>query len=242
MSSLIDKLKFWDSSINLTAYISSKEVSINNPPIVGKQKTPWFYKTVSRQKHIDPVSRIGRPNTSILGCPGVRDFLGHGIHMRMWCDAIVKIWPDGHFTYLFPESAKYNVVQSHAKNQFGELYPDGRISIKLINPWAFVSDKPANFLMTDSHYSTSFFRDNNLWVPPGVVDFSKQVSTNIHIVCPIKEEPYELFFKAGQPLVTFFPLSEKNINLKIKLMDSKSMDDLSLLPSVFQNKYYKRDI
>lgn len=242
MSSLIDKLKFWDRNINLTAHISSKEVSVNNPPLLGKQSRPWFYSTIVRGKFVDPISQIERPPTTIHGCPGVKDFLSTGIHMRMWSDLIVKIWPDGKFTYLFPESARYKSLGSHSKTQFGDLYPDGRISIKLENPWEFTCDKSVKFLMTDSHYSTSFFRNNDLWVPPGIIDFSKQTSTNIHVVCPIKKEPYELFFKAGQHLVTYFPLSERAINLDIKVSSEEEMRNLILHASVFQNKYYKSNI
>lgn len=235
---ILNKLKFWDNTVNLTAYTSSAEIAENTPPLLNKQKAPWFFKNISTEGYLDPASSIVRPHSSVLGCPGIRDYLNTGIHIRMWSDLIVKIWPDGKFTYLFPEMAKFNTVQSHSHNQFGDLYPEDRVSIKLINPWAFKTDKSVKFLMADSHYSTSFFRNNNLWVPPGIVDFSKQISTNIHVVCPVKSEPYEIHFKYGQHLVTFFPLTEKNINLNVKIETEYNINQMVTLPSTFKNKYY----
>lgn len=238
--SILNKLKFWDNTVNLTAYTGSYEMTVNNPPIVGRQKTPKFFSTVSREPVLQPNVLIKRPATTIISCPGIRDYLNTGFHITMWSDLIVKIWPEGKFTYLFPETAKYNSVGHHGKNQFGELYPDGRVSIKLLNPWMISSDRSAKFLMADSHYSTSFFRDNDLWVPPGIVDFTKQMSTNIHVVCPIKSEPYELFFKMGMPLVTFFPLTEKKIKLTTKVMSDEDIENLSTLPPSFSMRYFKR--
>lgn len=239
MGKLLDKLKFWDDSVNLTAYTSLSTIIENTPLLLNKQKTPWFFKTLSKERQVDPVSNIGRPPATVMGCPGIRDFLNTGIHLRMWSDLIVKIWPDGRFTYMFPESAApYNIVLSHDDSQFGELYPKDRISIKLVSPWDIVTESPTKFLMTESHYSTSFFRENNLWVPPGVMDFNRQKSTNIHVVCPIKSEPYELFFKLGQPLVTYFPLTEKNIKIEHKLVEPKYTQQFDNLTLSFKNRYY----
>ena len=237
---LLNKLKFWDNSVNLTAYTDSKEIAENSPPLLNKQKNPWFLKTIPTGGQPNPVSQIVRPPASVLGCPGIRQHLSNGIHIKMWSDLIVKIWPDGKYTYMFPESAMHNNVMSHDRSQFGELYPKDRISIKLDNPWRFVTDKSVKFIMTDSHYATPFFRENDLWVPPGISDFSKQTSTNIHIVCPIRSEPYELYFKYGQPLVTFYPMFERKINIDIKVISTGDMMQLTTLPSTFRNKYYKK--
>jgi hypothetical protein len=94
--------------------------------------------------------------------------------------------------------------------------------------------------MMESHYSTSMFRDENIWVPPGVIDFSKQVSTNIHLMLELRDEPYEISFKMGDPLVTLFPLTESKIDFSVEHATEEELGKLRDMPYTFKSRYYRR--
>ena len=231
---------FWNEKINLTAYTVSDHFTQGCPPLFKKSQTPSFLKKL---KNIslppDPVSGISIPVGDVRTCPGIRDYLTEGITITMWEDTIIKIHPSGNFTYAVPPGRNSLGVGGHSPLQWGELYPSDRVSVKLLSPWLLKADRPAKFLLTESHYSTNIFRENNIWVPPGVVDFHKQRSTNIHLIFPRYDEEYEVFIKYGTPLVTLFPMTDKEINFNVKTVPQTEYNNLNILPSTFRARYFK---
>ena len=230
---------FWNKKINLTAYTDNAAYLKNSPPTFNVAQMPDYLKNLKAKKIRDEQSGIDVPSTSIKTCPGIREFLSSGIQICAWEDTIIRIHPEGHFTFAIPQAARSRGVASHHHDQWGDLYPKGRVSVKLISPWMIKADQPARFLMMESHYSTSLYRDFNAWVPPGIVDFHQQRSTNIHIIFPVNDVPYDVFIKCGQPLVTLFPLTDTPINFNTQLATTDEFGNLSDLPYTFLSRYYR---
>lgn len=228
--------------VDLKAYTyMPKLIDFNVLTYQEKTFPNWFKRIKNYYDQIDEVSGIMGKGPTIQACPGIRDFMTKPIHFKMWCDVIIKIWPEGMMTYKSAPGADF-LCGVHGKEQYGnEIYGEDRIAVKFDSPWHLFSNSDTEYLMMESHYSSNFFRKNGLFSSPGILNFKNQHSTNIHINFPVKKEPYEIQFKFGQPLVSLFPLTEKKINFSI---DSISKEDFfatsDIFPSVFTGRYFKR--
>ena len=231
---------FFNKSIELTAYTNQPAYSRNAAPTYKKYEAPSFLKKLVTVKRPVKDAGILVPSTDVRTCPGIKEFLTSGIQIKAWEDFIIKVWPNGTYTWYFAELSPSKSMGTHPREQWGDLYPQNRINVKLNSPWSFKSNKPAKFLMMESHYSTSKFRENNIWVPPGIIDFSKQRSTNIHMMFEIREEPYEVTFKMGEPLITIFPLTQSDINFSVKTVSTEELHMMNDLPFTFNSRYYKQ--
>ena len=93
----------------------------------------------------------------------------------------------------------------------------------------------------ESHYSTSVFRDEGIVIPPGIIDYTYQHSTNIHLSFPIRPEPYVIHLKHGTPLISMFPLTEKKINFSVELKPFDKWQEINLkMPKMFIGRYFKQ--
>ncbi len=94
----------------------------------------------------------------------------------------------------------------------------------------------------ESHYSTSYFRDQGILFSPGVTNYNKQHSTNVHLNCPVKSEPYMINLKHGMPLVSVFPMTDKEISFDTKLISIPEWNDISNnFPYTFVGRYFKKN-
>lgn len=231
---------FFKKPINLTAYTNDASVmNTCKPEYQSKEKPDWLTKLKNFVVVKDEQSQIYIKTPTAGTCPGIRDYLQMPIQLKMWADLDIRVCPDGtwsHFTR--PE---WNVsIAEHGSGQFGEAY-NNRISLKLISPWYFVCDQPIKFVFTESHYSTSFFRDKNILMPPGIIDYKFQHSTNVHLSFPILPDPYVVRLRHGTPLVSMFPLTEGTINFTTKQVSFEEFNNINLhMPKMFIGRYFKQ--
>lgn len=233
---------FYKKTHDFTIY--SYQDKFLNSNLIGfdpKQKPDWLKKLKSFNMSFDENTGINFKSPTIHSCPGIRDFIEIPIHIKMWCDATIKIWPEGIMTYKSTHDSDFN-CGVHGTDQYGKDIYQNRMAVKLISPWHIQSKSNTKFLMMESHYSSNFFRENGLFSSPGVLNFKDQASTNVHINFPVKSEPYEIQLKYGQPLVSLFPLSESKIKLHYKRVALDEFRNLAeTFPSVWTGRYYKKD-
>lgn len=188
----------------------------------------------------DENTGIDFKSPTVHSCPGIRDFIEMPIHIKMWCDATIKIWPEGMMTFKATHDSDFN-CGVHGSEQYGNDIYKNRIAVKMVSPWHITSKSNVQFLMMESHYSTNFFRENGLFSSPGILNFNHQASSNVHINFPIKSEPYEIQLKYGQPLVSMFPMTEGKINLEFEKTSFDNFRNLAEgFPSVWTGRYYKK--
>jgi hypothetical protein len=231
---------FFKKSINLTAYThDGTAMNTCKPEYRSTTRPDWLVKLKNFVTVKDEQSQIYIKNPTAGTCPGIRDYLGLPIQIKMWADLDIKIMPDGTWTYYTRPDWQVGIAE-HGKSQFGEAY-NNRLSLKLLSPWYFVCDEPIKFVFTESHYSTSFFRDKNILLPPGIIDYKFQHSTNVHLSVPILDEPYTVRLRHGTPLVSMFPLTERPINFNTKQVSVEEYTNISThMPKMFIGRYYKQ--
>ena len=227
----------FNRSIDLTAYTYDPSYFETCPPVYQPKDRPsWLQKLKNFEILWDNNSQMHVKSPTVGVCPGVRDYLGLPINIYMWADLQIKINPDETWSYYTRPDWNVNIVQ-HSKTQFGEAY-NKRLSLKLESPLYFVSDSPINYIFTESHYSTSFFRDREILLPPGITNFKYQHSTNVHLSVPVKEESYVIYLKHGTPLVSLFPMTERNINFQVKRVEPEEYRHINEhFPKMFIGRY-----
>ena len=235
---------FFNKSVKLTAYTSDISVMTNCKPVLGKDvKTPGWLKNISASvkswnQNIGLYDKAG----TVAICPGIREYLSTPIALSMWSEIDIRINPDGSWSSTAQSRPELNTqVVEHEQDQWKGMYPGKRIALKLNSPWKFVTNSDTKFLFSESHYSTSYFREKDVWLSPGVTNFKYQHSTNIHLNCPLKEESYVLTLKYGMPLISLFPMTERAIDFKCEQISEEKLFNIGEhMPRVPIGKYYKQ--
>ena len=231
---------FFKKPVNVTAYtFSPSYFNTAQPEYQSTEKPEWLKKIKTFLLERDERSSIIVKNPTAGICPAIRDFLHAPIQLKMWADVDIKIFPDGAWSYYSRPDWQVQIGE-HKKNQYGDAY-NNRVALKLSSPWYFVSDEPIKFMFVESHYSTTVFRDEDILIPPGIIDYSFQHSTNVHLSFPIRPEPYVINLKHGTPLVSMFPMTERNINFSVKQLPFQEWEQINnKMPQMFIGRYFKQ--
>lgn len=186
------------------------------------------------------------PNLNLKTCQGLIGLYQTAFTMRMWSDLAVTVGPtsDPRFNIRFadPDSSAY----PHGSDQWGSWLPANEWQhLKIMSPWVMKSKSDIKFLMTDTTWGRSSFKDYT--VLNGVVDFKYQVTSNINLMLPIPETAYKTFLiPVGTPLVHLVPLTEEKVEFKSHLIskeeyDSKSTRVLSFINNFKKNKKFTKE-
>ena len=230
-------IKLIASTYDLSAYT-------NVQPKLGKGNEPpsWLKKMKAYVQTWNPNIGMMDKAGTVAVCPGIREFISTPITMNMWAEVDIRVNPDASWSSTTQSRPELNTsVMEHGPDQWKGMYPGNRIALKLANPWKFVSNSDTSYVFTESHYSTSYFREKGIWISPGVCNFKYQHATNIHLNCPVKDEPYVISLKYGMPLVSFFPMTEKPIDLECRKIDDDAWGQIGEhFPRVLVGKYFKQ--
>lgn len=230
----------FSKKVKLTAYTPDKNIyDFAKPVYKTKEKPGWLasLKTVITQW--DSNIRMPIKSGTAVTCPGIRDFISTPIQLNMWGDIDIIVNPDGSWQHNARPEWGMSITQHH-EDQWKGAY-NNRIALKLGSPWVFECNSAVKFLMTESHYSTNAFRDLGVLFPPGVTNYKTQHSTNVHLNCPLKSEPYMISLKHGMPLISIFPMTEKEVDFSVELSTIDKYNDLSgNFPYTFVGRYYKK--
>lgn len=257
-----------EKPFKITAYTYDKTVYDYNKPTIGTEKLPEIFTSVPKYNKITERSlmqsnginvnnndpRLHQMNNNsgmpianldveiklptIATCPGIREFYSVPIQMKMWGESDVTVLPNGEWGCAI--NPMYGMKMTHhGQEQYGNMYSN-RVFIKIDSPWYFSTDDSVNVLFTESHYSSNFFRDNDLIVPPGILNFKYQPATNVHIGYKIKPDPYTISWKLNQPLVSMFALTERPVVIEHKLISQADWMSIASFPKCAIGRYFKK--
>ena len=226
--------------IKITAYTYDKSFIVNAPPTIrSKEKPGWIKQLKAYITQWDANIGMDVRIPTVNQCPAIKEFLTTPIMLNMWGDLDIKVFPDGRWTQNTVPGCNISAGE-HAKIQFGDGY-NNRIALKLNSPWYFVASEPIKFMFMESHYSTTYFRDNNILFPPGIIEYKNQHSTNIHMSVPVPQnEPTMINLKLGMPLISMFPMTDRRVEIETKLVSINDWELInSHLPKVFIGRYFR---
>ena len=223
----------------ITAYTHDKSVLVNTPVTIGVEEKPgWLKNLKTSVSAFDPTIGMEVHAPTARSCPAIRDFISEPIQLKMWGDLDISVFPDGRWTQYTRPGFDITAGE-HSKIQFGEAY-NNRLALKLDSPWFFIANDNTKFMFMEAHYSTSYFRDNNIIFPPGIIEYKLQHSTNVHMSIPFPKEQVIINLKLGMPLVSMFPLTDRIVELETKLLPVDEWRAInSHLPKTFIGRYFK---
>lgn len=227
--------------MKLDAYTYDKKL-IELQPLEIKNKPPQWWSNLKKvYKVFDPRTSISVPSPTIKACPGVVNYIRKPIIMKLWSDAIFKVFPDGRVKVATPlHNDRVNLqIGVHEKKQFGNLYENSTV-VKLVSPWVMKASDRTDFMCTEVHYDNEL-RKHGILVAPGVINFYDQHASNVFLVFPVKEEEYEIQLSYGTPLMSIYPMTDKKVDIEMHHATTDEMNDIiDCFPSTFLGRYYSR--
>ena len=221
-------------------FYTAHETLIDLQPIQQGTKPPTWWKQI--KKSYDKFrSRVGIkvPVPTVRTCPGVVDYIRRPITIKMWSDGIFKVKPTGIVECIEPfYGAKLLTGSIHDSAQYGGAIYKDRVVFKLEGPWCVKASDDSEFMITECHY-TEDLRSHGILISPGITNFYHQHTLNVFLVIPIKEEEYTFTLKYGTPLMSIYPMHEKEMDIEMHKINREFFSDFqNVYPSKFIGRYY----
>jgi hypothetical protein len=167
-------------------------------------------------------------------CMGFTDYYQKSFFLPLWSDLKIKVDSKDSFRWQFSDS-KSNAIPHELNQRKGFL--ENYNHLKIVSPWLFKSKFDVFFSVNQPIWS---FNDNpQIIVPSALLEFKYQHETNVNMFFPKTANEY--LFEAGQPMMAFTPLTEKEVEFKTHLVDYEEFSKCYDLQNQvhFLNKYRK---
>lgn len=210
-------------------------------PLKKTAKPPtWWGKIKSLYKLYDSKKGMHINTPTVKTCPGVVEYIRKPINVNLWTDLNIVVNPDGKIRSSGPSNVIEGIdsVEVHSIKQYHPDLYGNSVVVKLVAPWMIKTNEETNFLLTETHYSPEL-RNLGISIIPGVLNFKYQHSMNVFLILPIKEEEYEIALKYDTPLMSMFPMTERDIEINMHEVDGMFMKNMvSMYPSITSGRYY----
>jgi len=167
-------------------------------------------------------------------CMGFTDYYQNSFILPLWSGLKIKTDNENNFRWQFSDNQSRSEPHSlEQRKGFIENYSH----LKLESPWLFKSKSDVYFSVTQPIWN--FNNSPQVIIPPALLEFKYQNTTNINMFFPRTEGEY--VFEAGDPMMAFTPCTENNVEFKTHLLDEKEFAKYKALQTEtsFINKYRK---
>jgi hypothetical protein len=211
--------KFPKKKIVLDCFTFEETIIKTAPIDYAIKHIPEWWKDLPNSFLVDFV-----PTGTMRGCVGMTEFYRNSIAIPLWSDLIIDVNQNQYkwqFADYLSQAAVHNLEQE-ATN----FLPKNYAHLKLISVWHFKCKEDINWMWNTPLYN--LHANPEIIVPPGIVNFNKQVSTNINLLFR-KDEIKQIYLRAGTPLVLMTPMSDRKVEVVRHLVDAQEFKR--------QNKY-----
>lgn len=160
---------------------------------------------------------------TMRSCYGFMNIMKVGYMIPLWTDLKVEVEPEGETGYEYVFGDNTTRAEEHHQNQRGDFMPKEKFAhMKITSPWIAECNEPIQFYFAP-----------NIWVqedptsvlfPEGVVDYYYQNATNINMMFVRKNHINTVDFTAGTPMVQVIPLTDRPIDMELKLVTKEKFD------------------
>lgn len=224
--------------IELRCYTFDSSIYELCQPSFNKKMPNWLANLPPsiEQPVTDSISELA---PTVFYCPGIRDFIKQSISFYSWYEMKFLIDADGRWSEIYSKQFNELIIE-HSTIQLGNNFHSDKVLLKLSSPWKLQCDEDIQFLFAENFYDSDFLRTKNITIPPGILNFKYQVSTNIHLWFNKPTELTEYHIPYRTPLISMFPLTEREITIKHILIDLNQWNQLSSMPQCPIGSYYKK--
>jgi len=173
---------------------------------------------------VDGVPNFKAPLSTMRHCVGLTDLFKKSFCLPLWSDLMIHVEPvtQGGYAWLFADG--YSKVTDHPALQRGGFMPPEHFQhLKLGSPWYLDCDEDIDFLCFDPVWP-SYEGEETIIIPPGIVNFQYQPSTNVNFfVRKLENETRTVSLKFNTPLMFFTPLTDRKVILRYHLVAEQEM-------------------
>lgn len=179
------------------------------------------------------------PSPTMKTCAGFIDLYKHGFMIPMWCDLFVRVESDGEFIWKYSDNKSIGIC--HRPQEAGDLFINSNVrNLKLNSPWLAVTKEDVHWLIHQPMWSQDLQRE--LIMPPAVVTFKHQHTTNINTLVADIYRPREFTVPFGLPMVHYIPVDNRPVKLHLHLVSAQEYEHIlnKGAPRSFLNAYRKK--
>lgn len=226
--------KKFDPTVNAFIDYSLDEVLQYVPIDYSAKFLPnWFKKVPNTMQLENSVKMKYNSSNTIKTCYGIKHHLTNGFILPMWCDLILDIFPDATYKFQFVGQSKLLTLVQHDRSQYGHLFYNEYMNIKLISPWFITTNIPRRFYATFPFYHNE--NPPDFLTMPGFIEFNSIThDSNVNMLVKVKPEPYRIFIPAGYPLVQYITTDKKHVKLNVRCGTEQ---EISMLKSFISLKF-----
>lgn len=204
-----------------------------NPIAMAKDVPSHFQKS--------QIKEFGKFN--FPSCPGTMDYKRQGYIIPAWDDINILADKDGSLVFL-GGSKNIKKTKFHSPKKMdptlmkGVFQPQNEVKFDIWNvgsPWSVQVSREVSALILPAFYHSDFLTD--LYVYPGIVDYSNKFSTVNFIFSAIK--PCKIVIPSGTPLLQVIPFKPDNITAGYGPADDYQLDKANSIFSSAKQFYRK---
>jgi hypothetical protein len=188
------------------------------PPVKASKTLPRWWKDLPSPGIGDAFSNPTE-NNNMRRCYGFVELFKTGLILENWGDIHINVAKTGY---------RYQAMGAqpgeHDSKQYAGAFT-GYHHIKLVSPWAFREKTGTHFYYSAAEW---FLEKYPFKILPGIIDHKINRVTNVNIMLPIREDPYDIYIPAGQPLVHIIPVTDKKLDIRVHLVDAAEMAKLTI--------------
>ncbi len=213
------------SKIYLDCFTDIEELPKFFPIQHASERMPSFWKSLPTT-----VQHMGPQRGTMKTCPGVSSLFRTGIILQSWCDLWFSV--EGNDISWQPQPA----AESHNANQWGSAIKN-HYHLKFVSPWKFKEKTGVKFLFTNTQWHQEDLKPR---VINGIVDYKYQHTTSVNMLIPKNMFPKSTVIPAGTEMAHIIPLSDKDVEIKMHVVDSKELEKVQPWVWSFNGHYFKR--
>lgn len=198
---------------------------------------PQWWKDIPSTYIDTDENGLSMERSTIKKCDGLLDCYKTGFIIPLWTDVAIKTNSMGQWMAKMPSNESDTFAMSHNENELSRPLKD-YINIKLFSPWLLTEKTGCNFYFSSALWNHLEFLEK-FHIPPAVVNFKYQTSTNINTLFLKKDQDLTIY--AGTPMIHIIPLTDSNVEIKCHTITREEYENLYLKTynSSFTGKYRK---
>lgn len=221
--------KFPQKKIVLDCFTPS-EITIKSAPIdfAIKHMPDWW-------KELEPtyMNELA-PAGTMKSCIGMIDFYKYSVAIPLWSDLAISV-QNKQYGWQFSDAATKGQVHRLEVEATGFM-PKGYGHLKIITPWVFSCKEDIKWVWSTPLYNLN--ENPDIVIPPGIVNYRHQNSTNINMLFDISQDR-KMIIKLGSPLAIITPMSDRKVEIVRHLISKEEYDNKVRNNLAFVRKYEK---
>lgn len=158
------------------------------------------------------------PKLTVKSCSAVQEYFKTGFIIPLWCDASFIVNPDGRYSYVSADKP-FSVDRNWPMGGMGGF--GDYANIRFVVPWHAEEKTGVKFLLRYPSWTsnTNKILINKFVDACGIIDFKNQNSLHLNTFFELPQTKIEFLLKLGTPIGHIIPLTEKEVELKLHLIE-----------------------